>query len=338
MVAAVDAVAQVDASLVSGGPAHGCRAIDVRVAGGIDLRILPDRGLDLGGAWFAGVPLAWRSAVGERAPFDAPSGTDWLDGFGGGLITTCGLRNVGAASEGHGLHGRISHVRASAVTTERSLAGGEAVVTVRGVLDEVSALGPHLRLERAITTRTGSGDVSVEDRVTNLGAVAEPAPLLYHVNLGAPLLGPATRVEIAGTEPMPRDDPASRAGWERWAAPGGPVPGAEEIVLEHVFRDRTAPGDEAVAAGGAARRDPAMGSARIVNAELGIAVTVSWDRAGLPRLWQWIHPRAGVYALGLEPANCSVLGRAADRAAGRLPVLAPGEERVTRVRIEAGPC
>ena len=92
-----------------------------------------------------------------------------------------------------------------------------------------------------------------------------------------------------------------------------------------------------MAAGGAARRDPAMGSARIVNAELGLAVTVSWDRAGLPRLWQWIHPRAGVYALGLEPANCSVLGRAADRAAGRLPVLAPGEERVTRVRIRGRP-
>ncbi len=319
--AALDAVAQVDASVVSGGPAHGCRAIDVRVAGGIDLRILPDRGLDLGSAWFGGVPLAWRSAVGERAPFDAPSGADWLDGFGGGLVATCGLRNVGAASEGHGLHGRISHVRASAVTVERALDGGEAVVTVRGVLDEVSALGPHLRMERTITTRTGSGDVSIADRVTNLGAEAEPAPLLYHVNLGAPLLGPATRVEIAGTRPQPRDDAASRAGWERWAAPGGAVAGAEEIVLEHAYEDAAA-----------------AGAARVVNAELGLAVTVSWDRAGLPRLWQWIHPRAGVYALGLEPANCSVLGRAADRAAGRLPVLEPGEERVTRLRVRAAPC
>ena len=37
--------------------------------------------------------------------------------------------------------------------------------------------------------------------------------------------------------------------------------------------------------------------------------------------------------LGLEPANCSVLGRAADRAAGRLPVLEPGEERVTRLEV-----
>ena len=330
-VAALDVVAQVDESVVAGGPAHGCRAIDVRVAGGIDLRILPDRGLDLGSAWYRGVPFAWRSAVGERAPFDAPSGADWLDGFGGGLVTTCGLRNVGAASEGHGLHGRYSHLRASSVAWERAVEGDEVVVAVSGVVDEVSALGPHLRLTRRITTRTGRGAVVLEDRVENLGATAEPAPILYHVNLGAPLLGPAARVEIAGSRPEPRDDPASVAGWERWAAPGGPVAGADEIVLEHVW-------DDAGAAGAAARSGAAQRSARVVNPDAGIAVTVSWDRAGLPRLWQWIHPRAGVYALGLEPANCSVLGRAADRAAGRLPVLEPGEARVTRLCIQAAPC
>jgi hypothetical protein len=38
--------------------------------------------------------------------------------------------------------------------------------------------------------------------------------------------------------------------------------------------------------------------------------------------------------IGIEPANCSVLGRAHDRAAGRLPMLAPGETRVTTLTIE----
>jgi hypothetical protein len=60
-----------------------------------------------------------------------------------------------------------------------------------------------------------------------------------------------------------------------------------------------------------------------------------WDASTLPRLHQWVHPAAGVYALALEPANCSVLGRAADRAAARLPTLAPGEARRTRIAIEA---
>jgi hypothetical protein len=38
--------------------------------------------------------------------------------------------------------------------------------------------------------------------------------------------------------------------------------------------------------------------------------------------------------LGIEPSNCSVLGRAHDRAEGRLPSIHPGEERLTTVRID----
>ena len=50
-----------------------------------------------------------------------------------------------------------------------------------------------------------------------------------------------------------------------------------------------------------------------------------------PRLWQWIEPTLGV--IGIEPANCSLLGRAHDRAEGRLPELAPGETRDSTLEI-----
>ena len=65
----------------------------------------------------------------------------------------------------------------------------------------------------------------------------------------------------------------------------------------------------------------------------GLTVRVRWSLDTLPRVWQWVDPALG--ALGVEPANCSVLGRAHDRAAGRLPLLAPGAERVTWVEIQA---
>ena len=67
-----------------------------------------------------------------------------------------------------------------------------------------------------------------------------------------------------------------------------------------------------------------------------VAVEVRWDRTTLPRLHQWLQTSDGAYVLGIEPANCSVLGRAADRVAGVLPVLGPGEERVTAVEVRAG--
>jgi hypothetical protein len=56
-------------------------------------------------------------------------------------------------------------------------------------------------------------------------------------------------------------------------------------------------------------------------------VTVTFDPRQLPRLWQWRMLRAGMYVTGLEPANCGLAGRAAERAAGTLHVLEPGETR-----------
>ncbi|HEY5058373.1 MAG TPA: DUF4432 family protein [Gaiellaceae bacterium] len=54
-------------------------------------------------------------------------------------------------------------------------------------------------------------------------------------------------------------------------------------------------------------------------------------RSSLPRPWQWVDPQRGV--IGIEPANCSVHGRAFDASAGRLPILKPGEVRETSLDI-----
>jgi hypothetical protein len=106
-------------------------------------------------------------------------------------------------------------------------------------------------------------------------------------------------VSTDADEVVPRDDDA-RAGHWRVQGPPGP-----ERVYEHV---------------GATTADVGIGELRI---------TV---RSSLPRLWQWIEPSYGV--LGVEPANCSVLGRAHDRADGRLPVLAAGESRTSTLELE----
>jgi hypothetical protein len=109
-------------------------------------------------------------------------------------------------------------------------------------------------------------------------------------------------VDVDSDEVVPRDDDASAGDW-RTLGPPGP-----ERVYEH------------------------LGATRAVVEHDGTRVTVHSD---LPRLWQWIHPDYGV--LGIEPANCSVLGRAHDRAEGRLPVLAAGEERTSRLEIGVEP-
>lgn len=304
------ALAQAVASVVADGPAAGCRALDLRVHGGIDVRLLPDRGLDAGAAWFAGVPLAWISPVGENA--GTPG--DWIGSFGGGLVATCGLRNVGAASEGHPQHGEYGFQKAEVEVVERTATGLE----VRGRIVEASALGPWLEVRRTWRTTLGEGRLELEDVTTNLGGEPEAAPVLYHVNVGAPLWAPGARLELDARATHPRDaDAAPYAA--SWAEAPEAIPGAPERVFEHEV----------------APEGDGWSRARVVHPAAGVELELAWETAGLPRMWQWVHPGQGVEVLGLEPANCSVLGRAHDRAEGRLPVLEPGASRVTRLVLRA---
>jgi uncharacterized protein DUF4432 len=303
-------IATAVSSLVTDGRAAGCRAIDLRVQGGIDLRLLSDRGLDAGDAWFGGVPLDWRSPVGETAPV----ANDWMLSFGGGLMVTCGLRNVGVPSEGHGQHGDFTFQKAVVEAVERS---GDAII-VQGRIAEVAALGHHLEVERTWRTYAGQGLVQLEDVVTNRGRETEPALQLYHVNLGAPLWSEGAELVLDARATYPRDADAEPYADSFNQAPGI-VPGASERVFEH---------EVAPAADG-------WCSATVRHLRLGLEVEVRWDAATMPRMWQWVHPAPGLGVLGLEPANCSVLGVAHDRAEGRLPELAAGEERRSRLEIRA---
>ena len=269
------------------------RAIDVHVLGGIDVRIHPHRGLDLGAASFRGVPIAWIAPGGEGGT----DSTDWSEAWGGGLVTTCGLDNVGAASEGIGLHGTYTFLAARDVATETA----PSEVVVRGAVDEPRGL----RVDRTIRVQVGAGRVEVADRTTNVAEYTLEAPVLYHVNLGWPLWDAEARVETDAVDVRPRDENAAPHDWSE--APNAPAP-LPERVWEHVGATRAA----------------------VVNERLGLRLSVEFD---LPRLWQWVDPAPGMYSLGIEPANCSVLGRAHDRAEGRLPFLDPGEERGTRIAI-----
>jgi hypothetical protein len=234
------------------------------------VHLLPERGLDVAEAFVGDRQIAWLSGRGF-----VPWNGDWDTSWGGGLVTTCGLDNVGAASEGIGLHGTYSSLSAR----------DGVIVDPRG-----------LRVERAITT--DANGLRLVDRTTNLARAALEAPLLYHVNLG----GWAERVETDATEIVPRDADAAPHDPTHVTGDGG----EPERVWEHVGATRT----------------------RVTGDGLELEI-----RSNLPRLWQWIEPTLG--ALGIEPANCSVLGRAHDRAEGRLPVLRSGETRETWLSITA---
>ena len=113
-------IAAVRPHLLTDGKAKGVSAIDFSTGSGFRFTVLPDRCLDISAAEHCGRSLCWRSPTGDVSPyFYQPEGLEWLYGFFGGLVCTCGLTYYGAPCEDEGqslgLHGRASSIPAQEV-------------------------------------------------------------------------------------------------------------------------------------------------------------------------------------------------------------------------------
>lgn len=305
----------------SDGKARGLRVADIYTGSGFRFEVLLDRALDIGAADFAGRPLAWLfPALGTPAQHE-PQGLGWLRTFGGGLMTTCGLTQIGHpdedAGESLGLHGRISHIPGENIRVIEEWRGDHYVLGVEGRVRQAALFGENLLLTRRITTRMGASHLLIEDVVRNEGFQPAPHMLLYHCNFGFPVVSPDSQLLMRDDSVEPRDA-AARAGFERHTRldpPQAPYP-------EQVFFHRPRPN----AAG--------MAQGALVNRALNFGAYVRYRAAELPHLWQWKMMGAGEYVCALEPSNHIGAKRSALRADGRLRMLAPGEE--VRYHVELG--
>jgi hypothetical protein len=314
-------VAGVDRFIYDDGVRDGVRAARVRTAGGLDFTVLLSRGLDISHARYKDLPLAWVSQTGEAHPHAfEPEERGWLRTFYGGLLTTCGLSNAGMhntdAGEPLGLHGRISHVPAEETGAWTEWTGDDADVVVTGTLREARVFGENLRLVRRITAPAFGAEIRLEDRVENTGFRPAPLMLLYHLNFGWPLVSEDTEIVLASRRTEPRDAVAE-PGLPRWNRLDAPQPGYQEQCFFH----DVAPDEHGVA------------TVLMVNRARHVAVKIAYTHAALPHLVEWKMMGRGEYVCGIEPANCRVGGRAAERAAGRLQSLEPGESRRTQVTL-----
>lgn len=307
-------VARVENLVETDGPARGTRRLRVVNGGGLEFDLLPDRALDIGAASFDGVPLAWLSSTGFAGPGSyEPEGRGWLRTFGGGLLTTCGLDSFGPPADDQdgtvGMHGRIGHLPVQ-------LTGAEATpqeVIVSGTVRQTAVFAENLVLRRKVSTTVGSSALSVEDTVTNEGSASSPHMVLYHVNLGWPLLDEGAVLDVAHTAVEPRDDDA-REGLGRQYDIGAPEPGFREQVFIHRSGD--------------------VRTATLTNQRRKLRFTLRYSDT-LPALFEWKMTATQHYVLGLEPANTpEIQGRAAARTAGRLPRLEPGQRVDYRVDLE----
>ncbi len=315
-VGSIDQVAGIRRVTLADGAEAGVEAFDIHTGGGLDFTVLAGRGMDIGMARFRGYPLAWQSSTGvPHASFFEPEGLGWLRGFHGGLVTTCGLTYAGAPStddgEELGLHGRVSYTPARHVSSGACWHEGDYLMHVSGQMREASVFGPNMVLNRQISTMLGARSIHLQDTVENQGFDEQEHMLVYHCNLGFPLMDETTELvapsaEVEGLQDFAQETIDSHT---RFAAP---KPIDERVYYHRLHSDENGATQVAV-----------------INRELGAGIGVYFklNVNELPYLVQWKLPGQGTYVMGIEPANCHVEGRPAERERGTLQVMQPGETR-----------
>jgi Domain of unknown function (DUF4432) len=308
------------------GPARGCRALQVNSGAGLRYTILTDRGMDIYDAEYMGVSLAWLSAVGVAHPsYFVEAGFQSHKSWPAGLLSTCGLLQAGHpevdGEKQHGLHGRYKGLPAESVKIEETVADGLPCFSASGLIRECEPItGCHLLNRRTITTPFRKPEIHLVDEVVNMSDRAEEIMIVYHINLGHPLLSEHSRLVVAADKTIPHDSDASRKGLANWNTYGPPHPGNEdEVYLHHLKADGN-------------------GLSRMLfcNPELGdgLGLEITAPHESIPCLSQWKHLREREYVTGIEPGSAFVMGRTKEREAGRLVKLQPGESHVLKINLK----
>ena len=303
------------------GRARGVRAFDVSSGSGLRFTALADRALDVCALEFPRntARVAW--ARGRCCSLVCTAGRQSIcREFLGGLFTTCGLANFGQAGADaygeFGMHGRINHLPAENLASQTLWAGDSCTYEIAGTISEAQMFGEDLTLERVLRVELGSNRLAVHDIVSNKGGMRRPHMILYHCNMGFPLLDMNAELHVSHRSLRPRDA-CAKDGMQDWNRGGEPDPSFAEQVYVH---------DLVTCADGYAR-------AMMVNQSLddgrGVALSVRFDPAQLPALFTWRMLGVRTYVMGIEPANCqTVEGRVEAGKAGTLPFLEPGRAAV----------
>ena len=322
------------------GHSRGVRSLDIRTGTGFQFEVLPDRGLDIGRAEFQGISLAWLAPKMFPGPWYYEGGQadpySFVRTSLGGLFNTCGLVHLGnqkelptdhfgysaRMTEVYGIHDRISMTPADRFNYGEEWDGEHRRLWVSGTVRQELAYGENLLLTRRYESEIGSNSFKITDVVRNDGYYTSPHQILYHFNIGFPILDSTSELLCAVAE-----DVEDLAG-----ALSSFAKGKSE---SNKFRDYVEPQEHFGCEAYGVRLQPdanGMIGVALVNRALrpergGIGVYLRYRASQLPHYIAWRQMAEGLYAVGLEPATNPFSTPAELLEKGYQVMLEPGEER-----------
>lgn len=200
----------------------------------------------------------------------------FLNRFEGGMLYTCGLDSLGGR-EGYELHGTFHNTPAEITRAECNENG----IIVEAIIRDTALFGKNLVFKRKIFSKIGEGSVSFEDTLINDGFKDEDYCILYHVNIGYPMLDDGAKIFA---------DVKKREARNEWAEKNESaafdmetdVPNMEETCY---FLTLNTP------------------AVSLVNEKTGKKFTLSYSADTLEHFVEWKSMASGDYALGLEPCT-----------------------------------
>jgi hypothetical protein len=310
-----------------GGKQEGVDVIEVN-NGRLCFVVVPTRGMSVLKVEAGDVRLGWDSPVKEVVHpqfinLESRGGLGWLEGFNEWLVR-CGLEwaghpgrdqfrnNVGDEVEMDlTLHGKIGNIPASEVEVVIE-AGPPPRIHLRGLVEERMFHGPKISFWTDISTELGSNSFRFNDAITNDAPHEQEFQIIYHANFGSPLLGNGARFNGA-IQQMKSFNARAAQDVEKYDEYAGPQPG----FVEQVYCLQPVAGPDG-------RTEMLLQNA---DGDRGVSLAFPVQQLPCVTLWKNLASTAEGYVTGIEPGTGFPYTRSIERAAGRVPKLAPNETR-----------
>ncbi len=296
-----------------GGKGDGMRLLNIKNGKGLELTISADRCADISRISLCGINYGYFAPCGYVSPtyYDFV-GAGFLKSFTAGFLTTCGLCAVGSPCTDEGedlpLHGTISHSPAEILNYWTD----DKYIHVMARMRDARIFGHQLILDREYLISIDSNELTMSDTVTNIGAQESPLQMLYHCNVGYPLLDENTEVSIPAIEVSPRNDHAAEdiANCLKMEKPQADY---EERCYYHTMQGETC--------------------VKVFNKKLAKGLEMCYNADVLKCFTEWKMMGVHDYVLGIEPGNTYPDGRDVIRANGMLETLAPDASKTHTIKF-----
>lgn len=301
---------------LSDGRANGTKAIDVWNGKNLHFTILPDRALDIYSLRYKGNNMSYLTSQGIVNPkYYNECDNRWLRVFGGGFFVTCGLKNIGGigpddkANTDITLHGRISNIPAENVCVE--LLNDGMSVRISGIMRESMLYGSNFTLKRTMEINYGEDTINFTDEIKNHAYKTYPISMLYHFNMGYPLMDTGAKLCLPTKNVIPCNERGKEdlKTWDQVYEPSDDYP---QVLFFHELEEKWFGFD---------------------NDKINTRMRVYYSSPILDHFLQWKVCESGTYVTGLEPSTCTGNGRAKAIEDGTQKYIGPGETIINKFEI-----